>query len=84
MFAVITADYSGEALACYKLADVDLLDCDLYAKRYADEQGLELDIQPGAHVPTGCADFTVTLQDEPGAVRCWNSQSYFIAAQEEF
>ena len=79
-YAIITDDTTGDELARYVLADADLLDCDLYADRYANESGFSLDTSEG-HVFTGCADFTVTLQEEPGAVCCWTSQSYYIAAE---
>lgn len=82
-YAVITDDRSGEELARYELADADLLDCDVYAERYADESGFALDKSEG-YVFNGCADFTVTLR-EPGrpAVVCWSSQSYFIAHEDD-
>lgn len=67
MNAIITDDRSGDELARYTLQGADILDCDIYAERYAETMGFSLDIQE-AIVLKGCADFTVTLQDEPGSV----------------
>lgn len=80
MYALITDDRSGEELARYALADADLLDCDLYAERYASEIDYSL-AQPDGYIITGCADFTVTLQEDPGSVICWNSKSYFLEVE---
>jgi len=77
MYAVITDDHTGETLMLLALGDNDLLDPNLYAHEYAASVDMEVAPADG-YIPTGCADFTVTLQDEPGAVRCWNSQSYFF------
>lgn len=79
-YAIVTDDRSGEELARYELADTDIVDCGLYAERYANESGFSVDSSDG-YVPDGCADFTVTMTEEPGAVRCWSSRSYFIAQE---
>lgn len=80
MFAVITDDRSGEELARYTLQDADILDCDIYAEKYADDMGFGIEFSYHT-APLGCADFTVTLQEEPGSVVCWNSQSYFMGME---
>ena len=80
VYAIITDDSSGEELARYALQDADILDCDIYAEKYADAIGFSID-ESGGIVPNGLGDFTVTLQDEPGYVVCWNSQSYCMGAE---
>lgn len=81
MFVLVTDDRDGAELLKRKLADDELLDCDLYAQEYAQQSGFELH-QSDGYIPTGCADFTVTIQREPGSVVCWNSKSYFIKSGE--
>jgi len=77
MFAVITDDHTGETLMVRELKDNELLHNVTFAHEYAASVGRDVAPADG-YIPTGCADFTVTLQDEPGSVRCWNSQSYFF------
>ena len=80
-FAIITHDREGDEVQWqHTLGDDDVLDCDVYAKMYADEIGIDLDLSDG-YVPNGCADFTVTLTDQPGGVICWSLKSYFFKGE---
>lgn len=80
MFAIIT-DRNGHELGRYTLGDADALSCDDYAQRWANDMGLTLSAFDGL-IPDGCEDFAVTLTDQPGAARCWNSQNYMIEADQ--
>ena len=74
MYAVIEVD--GQQEAIYTLTEWDLLDCDIYAQRYAEQIGYAL-IPSGMPGNVCSADVYVILQEEPGSVVCWNSASYF-------
>ena len=70
-------DRNGAVMAFY---DVDELDPDLYAERYAQEQGFDID-ETGGAIPDGCEDFSVKIAETPDAVRCWTSRNYMMKAE---
>ena len=70
-------DRNGAVMAFY---DVDELDPDLYAERYAQEQGFDID-ETGGAIPDGCEDFSVKIAETPDAVRCWTSKNYMMKAE---
>lgn len=74
MYAVIENTH-GQHEAVYLLSDDDILDCDLYAQRFAREIGY--DLEPVDNMPCG-ADYRVVLQEEPGSCVCWTSQNYML------
>lgn len=80
MWAVIT-DRHGQEVTRYELEDTDPLSCDHFAKMWAEAAGVTL-AEPDGLIPDGCEDFAVTLTDQPGAARCWNSQNYMIEADQ--
>lgn len=76
MFAIIE-DSEGREQARYILTDDDLLDCDIYAERFSNEIGY--DLEPSSMPGNMCgAHYYVILQEEPGSVICWSSASYFL------
>lgn len=80
-YAIIIDDRSGEEVERHTLDKHDILDCDIWARAYASSLERELH-ETTKHVPTGCADFTVTLTQQPGGVRNWDSKSYFLEDKE--
>ena len=69
-------DRHGAVLAFY---DLDELDPDIYAERFADESGFEID--EDGRIPDGCEDFSVKIAETPDAVRCWTSRNYMMKAE---
>ena len=81
MYAIIT-DRHGNEEARYILADTDPLDCDLYAARFADAMGIDLEgEEPDSRIPDGGEDYSVTLTQEPHGVRCWSRANYMMSAE---
>jgi hypothetical protein len=81
MYAIIT-DRNGHEEARYILSDTDPLDCDVYAQRFANAIGYDLEgEEPTARIPDGCEDYTVTITEEPHAARCWSRANYMIASE---
>ena len=81
MYALIQ-DRHGQELTRYALTGDDALDCDIYADRFARDFGVSLEgEQPGASIPDGCEDISVTLTDEPGAARAWSSRNYMMTTE---
>ena len=78
MFAVI--EEQCEQVACYPLGDDDILDCDIYAERYSQQSGYDLEASDMPGNMCG-ADVYVILQEEPGSCICWNSASYFYVQE---
>jgi hypothetical protein len=73
MYAIIKNRH-GEEEARYP---ADLLDCDLYAARYANDVGT--DFEDGGDLPDGCEDFSVTLTEDPANTAvCWKSKNYCV------
>lgn len=70
-------DRNGAVMAFY---DVDELDPDLYAERFADQSGFEIDDSDGL-IPDGCEDFSVRIAETPDAVRCWTSRNYMMKGE---
>ena len=73
----ILRDRHGDERGRFTLADVDSLDCDHYAARFAELLGFELDFNAD-EVPDGTEDYSVTLTDDPNGVRCWKSANYMV------
>jgi hypothetical protein len=83
MYAIITDDRSGETLAQYTLKGADPLDARYWADHYLTEEGGYRTIDEGeGDIPSGCADITCTIQEEPGSVVCWESESFFLNTEE--
>ena len=81
MYAIIK-DRDGQELSRLTLEPDAPLDCDIYARIFGDSYGLTLiGSEPGATIPDGCEDISITLQEEPGAVTCWTSENYMIEEQ---
>lgn len=81
MNAYISDPSSGELLATYKLSDTDLLDCRIYADKYANAMGVSIDESDG-YIPTCCGDINVTLSDNPhGHTVCWSSESFYLEVE---
>ena len=70
-------DRNGAVMAVYQ---VDELDPDQYAERFADESGFEIDESDGL-IPDGGEDFSVRIAETPDAVRCWTSKNYMMKAE---
>lgn len=83
MFAIIY-DRNGEEQARYILSDTDLLDCDIYADRFARDMGIDPleGEEPNGRIPDGGEDYRVELTDEPNAARCWTSANYMQSQPE--
>lgn len=80
MFAIIL-DPHGTEQTRYRLADNDLLDCGLYAERYAQECGYNLSESTGI-VPDCSGDFRVELREDPENTVCiWSGQSYYFEVE---
>lgn len=75
----ILRDRHGDEHGRFTLADVDPLDCDHYAARFADLLGFELDFNAD-EVPDGSEDYSVTLTDDPHGVRSWKYENYMMLA----
>lgn len=71
-------DSNGAVMSYY---DADVLDCDMYAERYAIESGFNIAESDGI-IPDGCEDFSVKLAESPDSVCCWNSCNYMMALGE--
>lgn len=81
MFAIVNNEHGQEQWRL-ELNDDAPLDPDYYAEIFAGLYGVEIDgEQPGAAIPDGCEDFSVVIQEEPGAVRCWKSANYLIRGE---
>lgn len=76
MILTITSDQDGDVLFQRPLEGDELLDCDIYAERFASDY-FDADISRDGHVPLGCGEFTVELADNPGTAVCWSTRSYF-------
>lgn len=74
-------DGTNEVIFEYNLQDNDLLNADIYAEKVADMYEMELSKSNG-WIPVGCADFTITLADNPDSAVCWISKSYFFEESE--
>ena len=76
MYAIIK-DRHGEEQARYA---ADLLNCDLYAARYAKDMSVDLhDTEWWHDLPDGCEDFSVTLTEDPANTAvCWKSKNYCV------
>ena len=70
-------DRNGAVMAFYEL---DELDPDQYAERFADASGFDIDEGAGI-IPDGCEDFSVKIAETPDAVRCWTSKNYMMKAE---
>ena len=70
-------DRNGAVMAVY---EVDELDPDLYAERFADQLGFEIDDSDGL-IPDGCEDFSVRIAETPDAARCWTSRNYMMKGE---
>lgn len=79
-YVAIIEDEHGTELQRYPLEGGDLMDCDAYAGRWAAE--CERKVAYGKRTPAGLGDFTVTITDQPGGVRNWDSQAYFYEGEE--
>jgi len=75
----ILRDRHGDEEGRFTLADVDSLDCDHYAARFADLLGFDFDFNAD-EVPDGCEDYSITLTDDPLGVRCWKYENYMLLA----
>lgn len=84
MYAIIY-DRNGQEQTRYTLADSDLLDCDIYAARFAKDMGINAleGETPTERIPDGCEDYRVELTEEPNAARCWNSANYLFSQWED-
>ena len=69
-------DRNGAVMAFYEL---DELDPDQYAERFADASGFDIDETDGL-IPDGCEDFSVKISEAPDSVRCWTSRNYMMKA----
>ena len=69
-------DRNGEVMAVY---EVDELDPDQYAERFANDSGFEID--KDGLIPDGCEDFSVRIAETPDAVRCWTSRNYMTKGE---
>jgi hypothetical protein len=78
MFAIVY-DRHGIEETRYPLSDNDVLDCDIYADRFSQMIGHELDNGDGLLIPDGCEDYSVVLTDDPdNTSRCWTSRNYLL------
>lgn len=77
MFALIK-DQHGQELCRIVLSDMDTLDLDWWADKYASAMDIELSLDDG-YIPDGCEDFSVVLTDDPeNTAVCWASKNYMI------
>jgi hypothetical protein len=77
LYAVLY-DRHGQELARLTLADMDSLEPEDYAPRFADLMGIdELEPStPAAQIPDGCEDYRIEITAEPGTVVCWKSCNF--------
>lgn len=81
--AVISFDNDPSTIEWqHTLAPDDSMDCDEYAKQFAAEMGVEL-AEADGEVPTGNADFTVRITQDPDGVTNFTSKSYFFRGASE-
>ena len=81
MYALV---YNREGAEQWRLElnDDASLEPDHYARIFAGLYGIEIEGEKsGAAIPDGCEDFSVVIQEEPGAIRCWKSSNYMLAAE---
>jgi hypothetical protein len=81
MYAII---YNRDGAEQWRLElnETATLDPDAYARIFAGLYGIELEgEEPGAAIPDGGEDFSVVIQEEPGAVRCWTSANYMVRGE---
>ena len=76
MILTITFDNSDEIALQRLLEDHELLDCDLYAKQFANDH-LDADLSLDGIVPLGCGQFSVEIAEHPKTFVCWQARSYF-------
>lgn len=78
MFVIIEDPSTREILMQRELQGDELLDCELYAKEYADSIGYELDETDG-FIPACAGDFRVELLEDPeNRVHLWTSQGFYL------
>jgi hypothetical protein len=77
MYALILDRFGNEETRIV-LGDIDTLDPDWYADKYADAMGIELSFDDGV-IPDGCEDFSVVITEDPdNSAVCWKSKNYLI------
>jgi hypothetical protein len=74
----IFKDRHGHEVDRIILNDNDPMDCEHFAKIFADGLGIELHDESEGIIPDGMEDYSVTITDNPHGVRCWNSANYMI------
>ena len=80
-FAIIQ-DRHGIEQARYLLAGDDLLDTDIYAERWANSMGIELEGEEEYSIPDGCEDYSVTITENPeNPAICWASANYMMKGE---
>ena len=82
MYAIIY-NRDGVELWRLELNDDATLDPNTYARIFAGLYGMEImnGEEPGATIPDGGEDFSVVIQEEPGAVRRWASANYMLRGE---
>jgi hypothetical protein len=74
----IFRDRHGHELDRITLGENDLMDCDHFAKIFADGLGIELQDEAYGLIPDGVEDYSVTITDNPHGPRCWSFANYMI------
>jgi hypothetical protein len=79
MYAIIK-DVNGKEKRRYDVPDVGALDPEIYAHQWCKEIGVSLSSEDG-WVPSGGEEFSVTLTEDPHAVRCWSFTGFMYARE---
>lgn len=77
MYALIK-DVNGNEHQRYDVPDVGALDPLIYAKQWCEEIGVSLADEEG-WIPEGGEEFSVTLTEDPHAVRCWSFTGFLYS-----
>jgi hypothetical protein len=78
MFLHISQPSTDEELFSRTLAPYEPLDCDYFARRYANT--IDANIAPNdGWIPDGCGDIRVEIRNQKNnATVIWNSAEYFL------
>lgn len=83
MHVFVTDPASGETLMTRELRDEEILDPIIYAREWAQANGVEIDEDDPGYVPDCSGHIRVELREDPNnTVHIWNGANYFTKDEE--
>ena len=87
MHVFVTDPSSDEVLMTRVLGDDEILDPIIYAREWANANGVELDEtseEEGGYIPDCSGHIRVELREDPDNTVCiWTGRNYFTKSEEE-